>query len=405
MSAPGAPSGAPRDRDLAQLVSEHVSPDEVVEILQDLVRAPSENPPGDEAEVSKVTETWLTRLDLPSEFVTPLPNRTSTISSWGTQGGRTLLFNGHYDVVPVPDADAWPHPPFAAEIHDGRMFGRGTSDMKAGIAACLGAVSALKRAGFEPEGRVLMHFVADEEALGTHGTKFLVASGYCDGSTEALVGEPTDMHLVPAERGAVWLRILTEGVSAHGSTPQLGINAIEHMARVIHELSGIRFRKVHEMLGGPTFNVGTIRGGSKVNMVPKLCEIEIDRRTIPGESIDEVLADFEAAVARAGESVPDLKARVEVDDWAEPSETPHGTTLVAMLTEARETFGVDGSEVGYAGATDARFLINQGKIPSIVFGPGEPLQAHTTGESVAVAQVVEATKIYAYAFAKFLGIS
>jgi len=158
------------------------------------------------------------------------------------------------------------------------------------------------------------------------------------------------------------------------------------------------------MLGGPTFNVGTIHGGSKVNMVPKHCEIEIDRRTIPGESIDEVVADFEAAVARAAEAIPDLEARVEVDDWAEPSQTPDGTSLVALLTEARDVFGVEGAEVGYAGATDARFLINQGRIPSIVFGPGEPLQAHTTGESVAVAQVVEATKTYAYAFAKFLGV-
>jgi succinyl-diaminopimelate desuccinylase len=393
---------SPADRDLAEHVAEHVAADEVVEILADLVRAPSENPPGDETEVAKAAETWLTRLDLPSEFVTPLPKRTSTISSWGGDTGRTLLFNGHYDVVPVPDPDEWPHPPFGAEIHDGRMYGRGTCDMKAGIAACLAAVSALQRAGAEPKGRLLMHFVADEEALGTHGAKFLVANGYCDGVTEAIVGEPTDMHLVPAERGAVWLRVITEGVSAHGSTPQLGINAIQHMARVIDEFAQIRFRKVHEMLGAPTFNIGTITGGSKVNMVPKHCEIEIDRRTIPGESVEDALSDFEAAVARAGETVPDLKARVEVIDWAEPSETPEGSQVVQILTEARDAFGVEGSVIGYAGATDARFLINQGGIPSIVFGPGELLLAHTTGESVDVSQVVEVAKLYAYTFARFL---
>jgi acetylornithine deacetylase/succinyl-diaminopimelate desuccinylase-like protein len=252
-------------RDLAEHVAEHVAADEVVEILADLVRAPSENPPGDETQVAAAAEAWLTRLGLPTDPVTPLPKRTSTISSWGpADTGRTLLFNGHYDVVPVPDPDEWPYPPFAAEIHDGRMYGRGTTDMKAGIAACLAAVSALQRAGADPKGRLLMHLVADEEALGTHGTKFLVENGYCEGVTEAIVGEPTDMHLVPAERGAVWLRVVTEGVSAHGSTPQLGVNAIEHMARVIQELSQIRFRKLHEMLGAPTFNVGTITGGSKV---------------------------------------------------------------------------------------------------------------------------------------------
>lgn len=390
-------------QDLAQHVADHVAADEVVEILADLVRAPSENPPGDETIVAKAAAAWLERLDLPSEFVTPLPRRTSTISSWGdTAAGPTLLFNGHYDVVPAPDPDAWPHPPFGAEIHNGRMYGRGTCDMKAGIAACLGAVSALKRAGASPKGRLLMHLVADEEALGTHGTKFLVASGYVDGVTEAIVGEPTDMHLVPAERGAVWMRVVTEGVSAHGSTPQLGVNAIQHMSKVIEEFSQIRFRKLHEVLGAPTFNIGTITGGSKVNMVPRHCEIEIDRRTIPGESVDDAVADFAAAVARVGEAIPDLKARVEVMDWAEASETPSGSRVVSLLSEARDAFGAQGSEIGYSGATDARFLINQGGIPSIVFGPGELLLAHTTGESVDVSQVVEVAKIYAYTFAKFL---
>jgi acetylornithine deacetylase/succinyl-diaminopimelate desuccinylase-like protein len=200
----------------------------------------------------------------------------------------------------------------------------------------------------------------------------------------------------------VWLRIVTHGRSAHGSTPQLGVNAIEHMTGVIRAVSSMRFKKLHEMLGAPTANIGTIRGGSKVNMVPNRCEIEIDRRTLPGETVDEVVAEFERALARAREEVPDLEARIEVDDWAEASETAKGTSIVGLLAEARDIFGIEGSEVGYAGATDARFLINQGRIPSIVFGPGDPLQAHTTGESVDISQLVDATRAYAYAFARFL---
>lgn len=389
--------------DLARLVEEHASQEEVVEICRDLVRVPSVNPPGDESEVSAAAAGQLAKLGIDARFVTPQPKRTSTIGEWGpSDAGKTLLFNGHYDVVPVPDPDAWPHPPFSAHVDDGKLYGRGSTDMKAGIAACLAAVSTLRRAKLTPKGRLVMHLVADEEALGTHGTKHLVANGYCDGATEALVGEPTNMHLVPAERGAVWLRILTEGVSAHGSTPQLGVNAIEHMAHVIRALQGMRFRKLHEMLGAPTINVGTIRGGSKVNMVPAWAEIEIDRRTIPGESTEEVVAEFEAVLDQARTELPDLKARIEVDDAAEPSETPGGTSLVDLIAEARTAFGIEGSEVGYAGATDARFLINQGKIPSIVFGPGEPLLAHTTGEYVRTSQLFEATKAYAYAFARFL---
>jgi succinyl-diaminopimelate desuccinylase len=394
-----------RMSDLAELVRTYVSEEEVVEICRDLVRAPSVNPPGDETEVASVAAGQLAKLGIDARFVTPMPKRTSTIGSWGREGGRTLLFNGHYDVVPVPDPENWPHPPFSGHVADGKLYGRGSTDMKAGIAACLAAVSALQRAKLDPKGRLLMHLVADEEALGTHGTKYLVENGYCDGATEALVGEPTDMHLVGAERGAVWLRILTEGASAHGSTPRLGVNAIEHMAHVIRAVEGMRFRKLHEMLGAPTVNIGTITGGSKVNMVPDRCAIEIDRRTIPGETLEEIVGEFEAALDVARAEVPGLRARVAVDDSAEPSETPEGTTLVDLMHEARDAFGIEGSEVGYAGATDARFLINQGRIPAIVFGPGEPLLAHTTGEYVKVSQLLDATRAYTYMFARFLDAS
>ncbi len=388
---------------LAAFVRTHVDRDEVIEICRNLVRTPSENPPGDEREIAATSERLLANLGLGAEFVEPLPGRMSTISTWGEGPGRTLLFNGHYDVVPALDPAGWPHPPYSGHVEGGKLYGRGSSDMKSGIAACLGAVAALKRAGFEPAGRLVMHFVADEEALGTHGTKFLVANGYCDGATESLVGEPTGMHLVTSERGAVWLRITTEGVSAHGSSPRLGVNAVDHMSRIVRVLSEMRFKKLHEMLGAPTVNVGTIHGGSKVNMVPDRCVIEVDRRTLPGESLEEVVGEIEQIIDTVRQDVPDLKARVEVDDWAEASETPEETSLVGLLTEARDALGIEGSEVGYAGATDARFLINQAKIPSIIFGPGDLYQAHTTGEHVDVELLVQATQAYAHAFVRFLG--
>jgi acetylornithine deacetylase/succinyl-diaminopimelate desuccinylase family protein len=388
--------------ELAQLVTEHVAPEEVVEICRDLVRANSENPPGNEVEVAKASQSWLDRLGLEHELVEAAPGRVSVVSSWG-RGDRTLLFNGHYDVVPAPDPDAWPHPPFGGVVSDGKLYGRGTTDMKGGIAACLAAVSALQRAGVEPSGRLVMHFVADEEALGTFGTKYLLDNGYCDGATESLVGEPTGLNLVTSERGALWFRIVTEGTSAHGSTPQLGVNAIHHMARIVREIEGMRFRGLHETLGKPTVNVGTIHGGSKVNMVPDHCVIELDRRTIPGETQGQVLKDFETLLEQVGTDVPGLRARVEVHNWADACETPPETTLVGLLSEARDALGLPGSEFGYMGATDARFLINDGKIPTVIFGPGDILLAHTTGEHVECSQLADAARVYAHTFASFLG--
>jgi succinyl-diaminopimelate desuccinylase len=380
-----------------------VSEEEVVEICADLVRTPSENPPGDETEIAKVADAWLGKLGLSSEFVESAPGRVSTLSTWGSGRGPALLFNGHYDVVPAPDPDAWPHPPFGGVVDDGKLYGRGSSDMKAGIAACLAAVSALQRAGFEPNGRLVMHFVADEEALGVLGTRYLVDNGYCEGITEAIVGEPTELNLVPSERGGLWFYVHTEGVSAHGATPQLGVNAIEHMAHVVRALQGMRFKKLHETLGAPTINVGTIQGGTKANVVPAHCVIEVDRRTLPGETREEVEAEVQAVLERVREDVPDLKAHMEHFGWGEASETPENTKVVDLLREGRDIVGVDASEFGYMGMTDARFLINQARIPSVVFGPGNVLLAHTTGEYVEVEQLVQAAKIYAYVFAKFLG--
>lgn len=389
--------------DLLEAVKEHVSAEEVVEICRDLVRAPSENPPGDEREVAKVAESWLDRLGLPCERIEPEPGRVSVVSSWGSGNGKTLLFNGHYDVVPVNDAPDWPHPPYEGRVDDGKLYGRGSTDMKAGIAACLAAVAGLQRAGIEPDGKLLMQFVADEEALGSLGTKVLVDEGYCDGVDEAVVGEPTDLHLVTAERGAAWFKIVTEGVSAHGSTPQLGENAIERMAKVIPAVAGMRFRKLHELLGAPTVNVGVIRGGSKVNMVPDHCEIEIDRRTIPGETQAEVIGEFEAVLDELRSEHPELKARIADVSWAEPCECPEGATMVPELATARDDLGVEGAELGYMGATDARFLITQAGIPTVVFGPGDVRLAHTRGENVRVDQLGDAARIYALAFGRFLG--
>lgn len=388
--------------DLKALIDAHVDADEAVEICRELVRVPSENPPGDERAIAETTAGLLSGLGLPARFVEPLPGRVSTLSTWGGGPGPSLLFNGHYDVVPVPDPSAWPHPPFAAVVTDGRIYGRGTTDMKSGIAACLAAVSALQRAGVSPAGTLHLHFVADEEALGTHGTQYLVDAGHCDGIDEAIVGEPTSLNLVTAERGGLWFRVRTEGVAAHGAAPQLGVNAIEHMARIVPALAGIRYRKLHEMLGAPTLNVGTITGGTKSNMVPDFCEIEVDRRTLPGETQEEILAEIEAALDGVRAEVADLRARVEVFGWGEASETPPGMRVVELLTEASQRFGFESYELGYMGMTDARFMINQASVPAVIFGPGDIGLAHTVGEYVEVDELVRATRAYAYAFARFL---
>lgn len=378
-----------------------VDPDEVVAICRDLVRAGGENPPGNEEAVARVTEKWLAEIGLTTTRVEAEPGRPNVVAEWGRGGGKTLLFNGHYDVVPATNLDKWPYPPFEGVVHEGKLHGRGSCDMKAGIAACIAAVAALKRGGFEPAGRIVMHFVADEEVLGALGTKYLLESGYCQGVTEAIVGEPTALNLVTSERGALWASIVTQGVSAHGATPHLGVNAIAHMSYVVQAISKMRFKKLHETLGAPTVNIGTIKGGAKVNSVADSCTIEIDRRTLPGETAEEVIAEIQAVLDETSLWVDGLKAKIESHLWATACQTPPDTRVVALLAEAAASFGHHPDEFGYGGATDARFL-NEAGIPSVIFGPGDLLKAHTTGEYVDIDQLVLGARIYAHTFTSFL---
>jgi acetylornithine deacetylase/succinyl-diaminopimelate desuccinylase-like protein len=219
----------------------------------------------------------------------------------------------------------------------------------------------------------------------------------------ALVGEPTDLQPVIAQKGALWLRILTIGKSAHGSRPHLGVNAVEKMMKLIERFNLIPLDKEHPLLGKPTLNIGTIQGGTKVNVVPDGCEIEVDRRMLPGEKKEEVLREIKKILDSLQSQDPLFQYRMEEIDFAEPSEVDPEEEIVKMGVEAiQNVMGKKPMLRGFSGFTDSRFYTNQYHIPTLIFGPGGVDQSHTTDESVEVDALVHAAHIYAMILMDFL---
>jgi acetylornithine deacetylase/succinyl-diaminopimelate desuccinylase len=325
----------------------------------------------------------------------PVPGRVNVVATLDSgRPGPTLVFNGHIDVVPIVDEGLWEHPPFEAVVENGVLHGRGSADMKGAIAAAIAAAHEVRGSPFT--GRFVIQCVADEEVFGPLGTIALRDAGLLRGDA-AIVGEPTQLGVGIAQRGLFWTRIATRGVAAHGSIPHKGVSAIEAMARVVTALRTKTFDRKHPLLGSPTINVGTIRGGGKINIVPAQCEIEVDERVLPGDEPAALLAELEAEL-----DALEVDAQIEIINRAGGYEIAEDTPIVRLALEAHEAVrGTQTRVAGMMGATDAAILNAEG-VPAIVFGPGSLALAHTTREHVEVAELADAARMYAWIAARFL---
>ncbi len=388
----------------ADAAAEAVDPDEVLRYARALIAAPSENPGGTEDEVADVAMGILTDLGADIQVVRSEEGRPSIVTRIGSGGRPHLAWNGHLDTVPAGDVSTWSSGPFEGAVVDNRLVGRGACDMKGPIASALAAVAALRRAGLSLAGTLVMHLVADEELAGIHGTKVLHGQRLLD-QDAAVVGEPSEMQIALAERGGAWVTAVARGKAAHGSQPDRGINAILTMSRFLLRLSEVLPDRVHPLVGGPTVNVALVAGGSAPNVVPDRCEVEIDRRILPGEDDpEEVLAPFRRLVESLVAERPDTSIEISLKDWTEAAETTGDTAIAALVRDAiaAET-GSPPPFVGFTGITDARFYINDAGIPTVIAGPGSLSLAHTANESVGVDELVAAARAYARTFVGFLG--
>lgn len=376
----------------------------LVELTQALVAVDTSNPPGREGAIEGVLREALGARAPTWRTVEPAPGRLSLVAELPHPEGPapnrpTLVVNGHLDVVPVVEA-AWTHPPFAPEVVDGVVYGRGTADMKGGIAAAICALDTLERARVAPACEVVFHMVADEERGGRLGTEALLHAGLVKGDA-CLVPEPTDLQLCVAERGLLQVKVEVEGRPGHGSRPREGVSAVEHAAKLVLALHAADFGDgEHPLLGRPTANAGTICGGTTYNTVAESCTIGLDRRVLPGATEESTLEEIRERIERAG--VDGLRYRLCVDMFGEASEMASDDPWVRLVGEAvARATGENPGVIGMPFTTDARFMRNQAGIPTVVCGPGAVEQAHGNDEHVSVERLVDATCAYAELMAAY----
>lgn len=357
-----------------------------VALTRALVQTPSVNPGlesdgAGEARVAELCADLLRDWGFDTRMYEVAPGRPNVVARLPGDG-PTLLFNGHLDTVGVHGMTI---DPFGATVRDGRLWGRGACDMKSGVAALLAAARRLARLSHRPN--LVVALTADEENESV-GMADLVEAGV--DATLAVVCEPTELSVMPAHKGFVWIRTRFHGRAAHGSRPELGIDAIRHasrfLARLDHHAEELRRRAPHPLLGHGSFHAGTIRGGAAASVYPDFCELVLERRTLPGERVDDAVAPFRETLAALEVDEPDVAGEIEVTLQRPGTEVAPESPLVRRLLGALEAEGVDPRVRGMSAWVDAAYL-NEAGVPAVCFGPGSIEQAHTDDEWVDVDQI------------------
>ena len=363
-----------------------------LDIASDLIRMDTRNPPGREVECAHYLGDLLAGAGLEVSYYDFAPGRTSLVAvlrgeGGGADKGKPLCFGGHIDVVPL-GAKEWSVDPFGAEIIDDRLYGRGSTDMKSGVAAFVHAAMKLAADGARGTADIVLAICAGEET-GCEGSSHLGRIGAVGEAGAIVIAEPTGNYPFLGHKGALWLKVESEGVTAHGSMPERGVNAIYKAARAITKLEDFDFNvKPHELLGRSTLNVGTVEGGLNLNSVPDRAAFTVDIRTLPEQDHARIVSGLEGYLGQ--------ESRIERIVDVGGVHTPHTHPWIREVYELMET--ILDEEIEPRGApyfTDASALTPAcGHPPTVILGPGEMHMAHQTDEYCPVAHIRQAAEVY-----------
>lgn len=365
--------------------NQKISNNEQIKILKQLVHIPTENPPGktDEiidylvSEIFKESEGFQNEIISYQKKGVELRNLVTKIGS----GKEKIILAGHFDVVPAGDSEQWKYPPFSTEIVDGKLYGRGSSDMKAGLTMLIGVMMNLKRnSQLLQKYSIVFLGTADEEA-GMTGALKCVREGVMKNAILLIIAEPTNMNIGIAEKGLLWVNFDIYGKSAHASTPQEGINSIECALKLIPRLYSCLDNKKNEILGSSTVNIAKIEGGSVINVVPSKTSMQADYRLIPEQDIAKLIKELR---------------NIKLTPCTQEIKITH--TLPAIQTNINHPFlqvlqKLNKSKfIGLPYATDGAILINsKNPIPFVIYSPGDPNLIHKTDEYVVLQNLFNST--------------
>ncbi len=365
--------------------------DELVQLLKELVQQDTTNLPGNEYLGVRVLEKFLKKYDIPYEIHWKEKGRENIIVRIG-QGNKKLFSAGHIDVVPAGDKSLWKYPPFEGHVEGNIMYGRGTTDDKGPLAALFIAAKVIWQLKDKLNGTFIVSGVADEERGSAYGTDYLMEEGLidCDYAIIPDIGGNCKFIDV-AEKGVLDIKITTKGRSAHGSTPELGINAIEKMADIINALKKYQFKYTeHKYLSAPTINIGTIKGGNASNMVPDKCEIVINVRYLPSQNKNDIKKNLE-------QYLQDIHKDTEIEIMANlnPTEVdPNNEMVRAISKKTNEIMGFEPTLSGLGGATVCKTFI-ENNIPAVGWSPGPDNVAHIANEYIDLKELLKFTQTMA----------
>ncbi|HMI54604.1 MAG TPA: ArgE/DapE family deacylase [Gemmatimonadaceae bacterium] len=367
---------------------------DAVALARALIRIDSRNPtlapdsPG-EGDCARALASVLNDWGFSVELLDAVPGRPNVVARTGPGDAPALMLNGHLDVVGV---EGMVHDPFSADLRANRVYGRGSADMKGGLAAmCAAALQATAIS----DRQVMITAVVDEE-YESLGMRALLARGIR--ADTAIITEPTRLAICPAHRGFAWIEVALKGRAAHGSRYDIGVDAITHAGLLLAELERLEQTRElgprHPLLGRGSLHASKIQGGVGMSTYPDECNLAIERRTLPGESAELAIKEITDACSRVRATHPRFDARVTLSTAQVPSDVPVDSPVVKRLSRALNAEGVPVEIEGFSAWTDAA-LLNAAGIPTVCFGPGDIALAHAAEEFAPVEEIELATRVLA----------
>lgn len=403
---------------LEQQVIAQVDDQELIQWVQELTRIPSVWRPevgSGEAEAAAWVAARCRAMGLTTYVEEVVPGRPNVIAQYNAAPGPTLMFEGHTDVVTAGNPDLWRDPPFSATMRDGRIYGRGANDMKAGLVCALLATKALVQSGVKLRGNILIGAVCDEEGQ-MLGIKHFVERGWADQVDAAIICEPEENHLCIAQKGVMWLRILITGVMAHGAMPLTGCNTAYPMARFLGLVQELEAQEIatygrHEFLGQPSITPTILlspprgHGEAQNNVMPGATEVTLDCRLIPGQNPDELRLEIEQRLQTVVAAEQRLQYTLDLLEVRHPTATDRSHPVVHTLATAYTALtGQPPIYGGVPGSTDGTILNARKGIPIVTCGPGDIHIPHHIDEWVSIDEIKLAVRMYVVAALRFLGV-
>lgn len=376
---------------------------QVTELLKQLIEIPSVNGDKEVDRCAAFIVQWLKSAGIQAEIISQ-DGVANVVASIGKKGGKKMLWNGHFDVVPAGDLTQWNTEPFKPFVKEGYLYGRGASDMKSGIAAMMLAMKELKAKEEKLTGEIVFWGIGDEETGSVHGTVQLLKE-YDKEFDAAIVTEPTDFCLESAQRGLRWIEVHIHGKACHAGRPHVGKNAIEQAAKMIQALKDISYdisnNIFEEGLKEPSLSVNKITGGIQNNIIAEECTFLIDRRMLPGETAGQVLQQIETACESVREEGFVFECKMINDGWDPYMIEQNEPVLLLLEKYFEQVTGIKPVVRGKGGCTDASHIFKAG-IPVVIFGAGSANESHTANEKVSLQKLAQSVEILVRTATEFL---